>query len=588
MNKIISKLIAITSSLVILFSMLTEISYASTASFLTDLSITSKLVAASKGTASDGKTPFTLTIQTKVINSSPNYPMVFDGLESTVYLSGGSGGAILTPASSGSVVANLTPTGGTVSGTDTTSPTSATVRTFNFTNALVTTIPANSFRQVEFNVTVEFTTGSFGTVNLMGGLKEGGSIWGGGPQLDQEADLSFVRTLTITVSPGGGVTANFGTNGLGYSCNDNNSAFISTCSINDTYYGKPYITFTAAPADDGFIFNGWGLDCIEAGTSSTCTKRITGDLQISALYSLAPIPTAITISANPAYFGDNLVLDGTNMDSADGWAIFFDGTNPGEQLQFKSTSFISQSVSSLTIQLPSLAQLNTYITTFYGDSRSATSSLSWTIYPYASFPTFDSYPDTGLNLVLSSKTSPSAPIISTAASTGSTSATVTFTAPASNGGAVITSYTATSSPGGLTGTLAGATAGTITISGLTASTAYTFTVTATNSEGTSTASSASNSITTSAIPPESGGPGPVSTTAADELRRQQDAAAAEKQRKDKELTETLALVPVIAGLAQELARFGDSILKPKKCVKGKSVKRVSSTAKCPKGFKVKR
>ena len=185
-------------------------------------------------------------------------------------------------------------------------------------------------------------------------------------------------------------------------------------------------------------------------------------------------------------------------------------------------------------------------------------------------------------------TSPSAPTIGTATTASATSATVTFTAPASNGGSAITSYTATSSPGGLTGTLAGATAGTITITGLTASTAYTFTVTATNSEGTSTASSASNSITTSAIAPESGGSGPVSTAAADELRRQQDAAAAEKQRKDRELTETLALVPVIAGLAQELAGLGDSILKPKKCVKGKSVKRVSSTAKCPKGFKVKR
>ena len=185
-------------------------------------------------------------------------------------------------------------------------------------------------------------------------------------------------------------------------------------------------------------------------------------------------------------------------------------------------------------------------------------------------------------------TPPTAPTIGTATTVSATSATVTFTAPASNGGSVITSYTATSSPGGLTGTLAGATAGTITITGLTSSTAYTFTVTATNSEGTSTASSASNSITTSAITPESGGPGPVSTAAADELRRQQDAAAAEKQRKDKELTETLALVPVIAGLVQELAGLGTSILKPKKCVKGKSVKRVSSTAKCPKGFKVKR
>jgi len=54
-------------------------------------------------------------------------------------------------------------------------------------------------------------------------------------------------------------------------------------------------------------------------------------------------------------------------------------------------------------------------------------------------------------------------------------------------GSAMTSYTATSSPGGLTGTLAGATAGTITITGLTASTAYTFIVTATYLEGTSTA-----------------------------------------------------------------------------------------------------
>jgi hypothetical protein len=42
------------------------------------------------------------------------------------------------------------------------------------------------------------------------------------------------------------------------------------------------------------------------------------------------------------------------------------------------------------------------------------------------------------------------------------------------------------------------------------------------------------------------------------------------------------------GLIQEPFELGDSILNPKKCVKGKSVKRVSSTAKCPKGFNLKR
>jgi hypothetical protein len=95
-------------------------------------------------------------------------------------------------------------------------------------------------------------------------------------------------------------------------------------------------------------------------------------------------------------------------------------------------------------------------------------------------------------------TVPGAPTIGTATSTGASTATVAYTAPASNGGATITLYTATSSPGGLTGTLATAGSGTITVTGLSASTSYTFTVTATNSVGTSAASAASNSITTSA------------------------------------------------------------------------------------------
>jgi hypothetical protein len=90
---------------------------------------------------------------------------------------------------------------------------------------------------------------------------------------------------------------------------------------------------------------------------------------------------------------------------------------------------------------------------------------------------------------------PGAPTIGTATKTGKTTATVTFTAPANNG-STITSYTATSSPGGVTGTLAQAASGTISVTGLTAATNYTFTVTATNGVGTGAASSASNQITT--------------------------------------------------------------------------------------------
>jgi hypothetical protein len=98
-------------------------------------------------------------------------------------------------------------------------------------------------------------------------------------------------------------------------------------------------------------------------------------------------------------------------------------------------------------------------------------------------------------------TVPGAPTIGTATATGATTATVSFTQPASNGGSVITSYTATSSPSGITGVLNQAGSGTITVTGLTSGTSYTFTVTATNAIGTSAPSAASNSITTVATDP---------------------------------------------------------------------------------------
>ncbi|WP_307720041.1 fibronectin type III domain-containing protein [Paenibacillus koleovorans] len=88
-------------------------------------------------------------------------------------------------------------------------------------------------------------------------------------------------------------------------------------------------------------------------------------------------------------------------------------------------------------------------------------------------------------------TLPDAPtaVIATA---GDTEATITFTAPTSNGGSAITGYTVTSSPGGLTGT---GSSSPITVTGLTNGTAYTFTVTATNTAGVSAASEPSNSVT---------------------------------------------------------------------------------------------
>ena len=93
---------------------------------------------------------------------------------------------------------------------------------------------------------------------------------------------------------------------------------------------------------------------------------------------------------------------------------------------------------------------------------------------------------------------PGAPTIGIATALSPTSASITFTAPASNGGATIETYTATSSPGSITGQVLQSGSGTITVTGLTPSTSYTFSVTASNNVGTSSASNSTVSLTTPA------------------------------------------------------------------------------------------
>ena len=92
---------------------------------------------------------------------------------------------------------------------------------------------------------------------------------------------------------------------------------------------------------------------------------------------------------------------------------------------------------------------------------------------------------------------------------GNAQATISFTTPTSSGKTPIQYYTITSSPEGKTvkhtPTSTGTTSFSVQLSGLTNGTTYTFTVTATNQQGTSKSSAASNSVLVQA--PTSGGGG---------------------------------------------------------------------------------
>ncbi len=115
-----------------------------------------------------------------------------------------------------------------------------------------------------------------------------------------------------------------------------------------------------------------------------------------------------------------------------------------------------------------------------------------------------------------SATAPGAPVIGTATA-GNGQATAAFTAPASDGGSAITGYTVTSNPAGGVDSNAGTTGLSHTVTGLTNGVAYTFTVTATNSVGTSLPSGPSNSVTPMAVTTVSLNSGPNPSLAGQSL-----------------------------------------------------------------------
>ncbi|MCF1432628.1 hemagglutinin [Agrobacterium vitis] len=211
------------------------------------------------------------------------------------------------------------------------------------------------------------------------------------------------------------------------------------------YSGSDSFTYTATNA---------------AGTSSPATVTIT---VTAPAFTLSPASGTLTAATVGTAYTETVTASG--------------GTSPYTYAVTSGTLPAGMSLNTSTgaISGTPMTAANTSFTITATDANSATGSASYSLAVAADVP--------------------GAPTIGTA-SAGDSQATVSFTAPASDGGASITSYTVTASPGGAT---ASGSASPITVTGLTNGTAYTFTVTATNSAGTGTASVASNSVTPSAV-----------------------------------------------------------------------------------------
>jgi hypothetical protein len=201
----------------------------------------------------------------------------------------------------------------------------------------------------------------------------------------------------------------------------------------------------------------------------------------SSLQPFVTTPTSANLAATTATLGGNVISDTGYGVTARGVVYAVTATNATPQLDGTGVTNVAGTAATgvFTVNATGLTAGTAYSYAAYATNLAGTA--------YTSVGTFTTPP-----LAV-----PGAPT-GVAAVRGAGEAVVSFTAPLSNGGAAITSYTVTASPSGLTALTATGTSSPITITGLTNGTSYTFTVTATNSVGAGSASSASSAITPTA------------------------------------------------------------------------------------------
>jgi alpha-tubulin suppressor-like RCC1 family protein len=365
-----------------------------------------------------------------------------------------------------------------------------------------------------------------------------GSTWTTPALMNGSSAVAYMQSVTVNSS---GLFVAVGADGSTYpvyatSLYAPGAPTIGTATVSVTTATVP---FTAPTINGGYAITSYTATSSPGGRTGTLNQAGSGSISVSGL------------SANTAYTftvtATNVIGTGTASAASNSITT---ATVPGAPTGVSAT--ISLTTATVSYTAPASnggATITSYTATSspdgYTGSVSQAGSGSILVYNLTKGTayTFTVVATNGAGSSSASTASgsvtaqgvPNAPTIGTVTASTAASVTVPFTAPTNNGGSAITSYTATSSPGGLTGTLNQAGSGSITVSGLTTSTAYTFTVTATNGIGTSSASSASNSITIGALvsgslyvwpsPPNSGSIGTVAATSVSKVSAATDVVA---------------------------------------------------------------
>ena len=253
--------------------------------------------------------------------------------------------------------------------------------------------------------------------------------------------------------------------------------------------GSAAVSFTPPGVTGGSAITGYTATCNPGALTGTGTSS---PITVSGLTGGTAYTCSVT--ATNAY-GTSAASSASNTVTPGSVASSYSLTGPlGGALNVASSSFTvapnAQYSGTITIT-PSGGGLSSPIVLTFSNSSVP---QTFTITPSALGPitltpsNSGSLPDPG---ALIYATPPAAPVIGSVTA-GNGSASISFTPPGANGGSAITTYGAICNPGALTGT---GLSSPVTVAGLTNGTAYTCSVTAVNSYGTSPASAASNSVT---------------------------------------------------------------------------------------------